>query len=106
MEEDGIGKEEDDEIGEDEAEEEEEVTIKYEVKNRSSTEGKLLFIYQSPSMKRLYQRYGSNIVFLDATYRTTKYALPLYFMVVKTNVNYQVTTTLYLCKNIWFSIKM
>ena len=27
---------------------------------------------------------------LDATCRTTKYALPLFFIVVKTNVNYQV----------------
>ena len=27
---------------------------------------------------------------LDATYRTTKYALPFFFIVVKTNVNYQV----------------
>ena len=27
---------------------------------------------------------------LDVTYRTTKYVLPLFFMVVKTNVNYQV----------------
>ena len=27
---------------------------------------------------------------LDGTYRTTKYALPFFFIVVKTNVNYQV----------------
>ena len=27
---------------------------------------------------------------LDATYRTTRYSLPLFFLVVKTNVDYQV----------------
>ena len=53
-------------------------------------DGKLLFIYQSRQMKRLYHRYGCHTIFLDATYRTTKYALPLFFLVVKTNVNYQV----------------
>ena len=50
----------------------------------------MIFVYQSNSMKRLYQRYGKHLVLLDATYKTTKYALPLYFLVVQTNVNYQV----------------
>ena len=27
---------------------------------------------------------------LDATYKTTRYALPLFFLVIKTNVDYQV----------------
>ena len=27
---------------------------------------------------------------LDATYKTTRYVLPLFFMVVKTNVDYEV----------------
>ena len=30
---------------------------------------------------------------LDATYKTTRYALPLFFLCVKTNVNYQVVAT-------------
>ena len=50
----------------------------------------MIFVYQSNSMKRLYQRYGKHLVLLDATYKTAKYALPLYFLVVQTNVNYQV----------------
>ena len=41
-------------------------------------------------MKRLYQKYGKQMVLLDATYRTCRYALPLFFLVVRTNVNYQV----------------
>ena len=35
-------------------------------------------------------RYGNHICLLDATYRTTKYALPLFFLAVKTNVGYSV----------------
>ena len=41
-------------------------------------------------MKRTYRKYAPYLILLDATYRTTKYPLPLYFLVVKTNVNYQV----------------
>ena len=53
----------------------------------------LLFIYQSAWQKRLLLRYGNELSLLDATYRTTKYALPLFFIVVKTNINYQIVAT-------------
>ena len=53
------------------------------------TDNKMLFVYQSKDMQRLYQRYGKHLVLLDATYKTIKYSLPLYFLVVQTNVNYQ-----------------
>ena len=36
------------------------------------------------------QKYGNSICLLDATYKTTKYAVPLFFVAVKTNVDYQV----------------
>jgi hypothetical protein len=49
----------------------------------------LLFCYQSKEQRRLLARYG-NMCLLDATYRTTRYALPLFFLCVKTNVCYQV----------------
>ena len=39
------------------------------------------------------ERYGNNISLLDATYKTTKYAVPLFFVVVKTNVDYQVVAS-------------
>jgi len=55
-----------------------------------------VFIFQSPQMQRLYRRYGPNIVLLDATHKTSKYSLPLYFLVVQTNVNYQVCRILYI----------
>ena len=51
---------------------------------------KMMFVYQSKKMKNLYERYGNHMILLDATYRNIKYALPLLFVVVQTNVNFQV----------------
>ena len=59
-----------------------------------TSENKIMFVYQSDEMQRLYRRYGPTLVLLDATCRTTKYALPLYFLVVQTNVNYQVASVI------------
>lgn len=33
------------------------------------------------------------MLLLDATYKTTRYVLPLFFLVVKTNVDYQIIGT-------------
>ena len=46
-------------------------------------------MYQEPWQKRLLLRYEKELVLLDATYRTTCYALPLLILVVKTNIDYQ-----------------
>ncbi|XP_054272917.1 uncharacterized protein LOC128993182 [Macrosteles quadrilineatus] len=54
----------------------------------------LLFVVQTKEMQALYRKYGGNTVMLDATYKTCKYAVPLYFLVVETNVNYQVVAVL------------
>ena len=43
-----------------------------------------MFVYQEEWQKRLLKRYGNELVVLDAIYRT-HYALPLFFMTVKTN---------------------
>ena len=51
-----------------------------------------LFVYQSKWQKRLMAKYDE-ILLLDATYRTTRYSLPLFFLVVKTNVDYQIVAT-------------
>ena len=58
------------------------------------TESKIMFVYQSSEMQRLYRRYAPTLFLLDATYRTMKYSLPLYFLVVQTNVNYQVAAVI------------
>ena len=60
---------------------------KDEVKLESGTETSLLFVYQSDWQRRLLSRYGNELVLLDATYRTTRYALPLFFFVVRTNID-------------------
>ena len=56
----------------------------------SSPSDSLLFVYQTQWMKRFLQRYGNEICLSDAIYKTTRYALPLFFLAVKTNVDYQV----------------
>ena len=56
-----------------------------------STGDQLLLIYQSLWQRRLLLRYGQQLVFLDATYKTTQYALPLFFLCVHTNCGYVVT---------------
>ena len=50
----------------------------------------LLFVHQSKDQRRLLERYGNEICMLDATYKTTRYSLPLFFVVVKTNIDYQI----------------
>lgn len=52
----------------------------------------LLFCHQTKWQQQLLLRYG-RICLLDATYKTTKYSLPLFFLAVKTNVGYSVTGT-------------
>ena len=41
-------------------------------------------------MQGLLKRYGDELTLLDATYKTTRYAIPLFLLVVKTNVDYQI----------------
>ena len=50
----------------------------------------LLFIHQNTWQQKLLIKYGNTISLLDATYKTTKYELPLFFLSVKTNVGYSV----------------
>lgn len=58
---------------------------------RKSTESTpFLLVHQSQQQKYLMDRYGNELCSLDATYRTSKYALYVFFVVVKTNIDYQV----------------
>ena len=54
-----------------------------------SGNGKIMFVYQSKEMKNMYEKYGNHMILLDATYKTTRYALPLFFIVAQTNVNFR-----------------
>lgn len=50
----------------------------------------LLWCHQTNWQRALLAKYGHEICLLDATYKTSKYAVPLFFVCVKTNVNYEV----------------
>ena len=63
---------------------------KDDIRMEKTESASLLFVYQIGWQKRIFALYGNELVLLDATYRTTRYALPLFFSVVKTNINYQV----------------
>ena len=66
---------------------------------------KLLFVHQTTWQRRLFSKYGNDICFMDATYKTTRYALPLFFLAVKTNVDYQVVASFVLQDESTDSIK-
>ena len=53
----------------------------------------LFFIHQMAWQKRLLIRYGQDMCLLDATYKTCRYALPLFLLCVKTNIGYQVVAS-------------
>lgn len=53
----------------------------------------LLFCHQTLWQKKLLMKYGNEICLLDATYKTCKYAMPLFFVCVKTNVDYVVVAS-------------
>ena len=48
----------------------------------------LLYVHQEQWQQQLLGRYENTIVLIDATYKTTKYELPMFFVTVKTNVGY------------------
>jgi len=50
----------------------------------------LLYIHQEAWQQELLSRYGNTISLMDATYKTTKYEIALFFVTVKTNVGYSV----------------
>ena len=54
----------------------------------------LLYVHQEKWQRDLMQLYANNISLLDATYKTTKYDLSLFFLCVKTNVGYSVVAEL------------
>ena len=57
------------------------------------SEQQFIFVHQTSFQRHLLQRYGNHVCFLDPVYRTVKYPLPLFFLIVKTNVDYQAVAT-------------
>lgn len=52
--------------------------------------GNFLLVHQTKNQKRLMEKYGNELYLLDAAHKTSKYAIPLFFVVVPTNTSYQV----------------
>eukprot|EP00794_Sanderia_malayensis_P002332 gene2332-2685_t len=76
----------------------EEVEDEEEIRVTDYNSETLLFVYKSTWQQRLLSRYGNDLVLLDATYQTTRYVIPLFFMVVKTNIDYQIAAT-FVCES-------
>ena len=68
-----------------------------DVKVLHNNHNQLLFVYQTRWQRRLLERYGNELALLDATYRTTRYALHLFSLVIKTNLDYQVAA-IFVCE--------
>jgi len=51
-----------------------------------------LWVHQYKWQKDLLLKYGNTICLIDATHKTTKYELPLFFVCVRTNVGYSVVS--------------
>lgn len=47
-----------------------------------------LFVHQEYWQQKLLLKYGNDLALLDATYKTTQYSLPLFFLCVRTNCGY------------------
>ena len=72
----------------DEEEDEEKCEEQEEEMSSNNTErNTFLWVHQSEDQRKLLKKYGE-LVLIDATYKTTKYALPLFLLVVRSNVSY------------------
>ena len=63
-----------------------------------NNESKFMFVHQADWQQRLLLRDGSELVLMDATYKTTKYSIPLFFICVHTSLGYKVVAQC-LCQN-------
>jgi hypothetical protein len=60
---------------------------------QKTSQQQFIFVHQTSFQRHLLKRYGNHVCFLDPVYRTVKYPLPLFFLMVKTNVDYQAVAT-------------
>ena len=64
--------------------------VSVNIKECLQLEKPILYVHQDPWQQDLILRYGNLLTLMDATYKTTKYSVPLFFLCVKTNVSYTV----------------
>ena len=55
-------------------------------------------VFQTALQRYLLKRYGMEMVFLDATYRTTRYAVALFFLCCHTNAGHMVVAVMVMAK--------
>ncbi len=60
----------------------------YTDESESQDKNILLWVHQEQWQKELMCKYGNCISLIDATYKTTRYDLPLFFVCVRTSVGY------------------
>jgi len=53
-----------------------------------SNNKELLWVHQEPWQQELLIKYGNTVSMINATYKTTKHDLPLFFITVRTNIGY------------------
>lgn len=58
--------------------------------SNSQCQQTLLLVHQEQWQKELLGKYGNDICLIDATYKTTRYDIALFFICVKTNTGYTV----------------
>lgn len=71
------------------------ITVKWQLQQillcclcRDVDDGSLVFAHQTQWQRRLLSRYGTHMCLIDATYKTTVYEMPLFFLCVPANVGY------------------
>ena len=62
--------------------EDEDVTISFGKGQCTKT---LVFVYQTEDQRNLFERYDNKLCLLDAPHKTTRYALPVFFIAVREN---------------------
>jgi len=65
----------------------------------------VIFAHQSKWQQNILKLYGSHMCLIDATYKTTVYDMPLFFLCVFTNVGYVNVATFLLCDECQQSIE-
>ena len=65
------------------------IVLLSQVKALSTTQ-RLSFVHHSANQNLILEKYRNEICLLDALYKTAKYSIPLFFLAVKTNVDYQI----------------
>lgn len=64
-----------------------------------------LYVHQTREQQILMRKYGNEICLLDATYKTSRYGLPLFLIAVPTNTSYQVLGHFIISKETTHSIR-